>query len=54
MARPNEQTNLRVPQELKGWLHQQAKAAKRSLTAEVVLRLEESRARQGAIQRTGN
>ncbi len=44
MARSDEQTNLRLPSELKAWLQQQAEAAKRSLTAEVVVRLQQSKA----------
>lgn len=43
MAPSDVQTNLRLPLELKQWLQQQADKARRSLTAEVVLRLEESR-----------
>lgn len=46
MAHSEVQTNLRLPMELKTWLQEQAEAARRSLTAEVVLRLEESRNRQ--------
>lgn len=38
------QTNVRIPAELKQWLQGQAKAARRSLTAEVVLHLEAARA----------
>lgn len=42
---PNDvQTNVRLPAELKRWLKQQAGNARRSLTAEVVLRLEAARA----------
>jgi len=40
------QFKVRLQQPLKDWLHQQASAAKRSLTAEIELRLEESRTRQ--------
>lgn len=46
MTQSDAQTNLRIPSQLKAWLRQQAETAKRSLTAEVVFRLEESRARQ--------
>lgn len=38
------QTNVRLPVELKQWLQEQAKKARRSLTAEVVLHLEAARA----------
>lgn len=38
------QTNVRIPAELKQWLQGQAKAARRSLTAEVVTHLEAARA----------
>ena len=40
------QFKVRLQQPLKDWLQQQATAAKRSLTAEIELRLEESRAQQ--------
>lgn len=43
MAQSEEQTNIRLPVELKRWLQEQSKAARRSFTAEVVLRLEASR-----------
>ncbi len=43
MAQSEEQTNIRLPVELKRWLQEKSKAARRSLTAEVVLRLEASR-----------
>ncbi|QPS09657.1 MULTISPECIES: Arc family DNA-binding protein [Delftia] len=46
MAPSEVQTNLRLPVELKSWLQEQAESARRSLTAEVVLRLEESRKKQ--------
>lgn len=46
MAPSEVQTNLRLPVKLKGWLQEQAESARRSLTAEVVLRLEESRKQQ--------
>ncbi|MDQ0040862.1 hypothetical protein J2W33_001757 [Variovorax boronicumulans] len=40
------QIKLRLPTPLKDWLHQQASTARRSLTAEITVRLEESRTRQ--------
>lgn len=40
------QFKVRLQQPLKDWLQQQANAAKRSLTAEIELRLEDSRERQ--------
>lgn len=43
MAQSEEQTNVRLPVELKRWLQEQSKTSRRSLTAEVVLRLEASR-----------
>lgn len=43
MARSEEQTNVRLPAELKRWLQEQATAARRSLTQEIVMRLEQSR-----------
>lgn len=46
MAQSEVQTNVRLPAALKIWLQEQAETARRSLTAEVVHRLEESRARQ--------
>lgn len=51
MERNDEQTNVRLPKDLKGWLRQQAEDSRRSLTAEVTLRLEESRQRQLAAQK---
>ncbi|WP_312836414.1 Arc family DNA-binding protein [Comamonas sp.] len=48
MARNDEQTNVRLPVELKEWLKTQALTARRSVTAELVLRLEESRKAQEA------
>jgi hypothetical protein len=48
VPRRDEQTNLRIPAELKEWLRLEAEMAKRSMTAEVVLRLEQSRAQQQA------
>ena len=43
MAQSDVQTNLKFPPELKKWLQEEAIKARRSLTAEVVLRLEASR-----------
>lgn len=43
MARSDEQTNVRLPAELKSYINDQAASARRSLTAEVVLRLERTR-----------
>lgn len=51
------QTNFRIPAELKDWLQLQAHAARRTLTAELIIALEEYRAkkaqqdqREGAAQ----
>lgn len=46
MAPSDAQTNIRLPTGLKQWLQDQARAARRSLTQEMVLRLEQSRAQQ--------
>ncbi len=43
-------TQLRLPPELKAWLQHQAIDARRSMNAEVVLRLEQSRAQQTSAQ----
>lgn len=43
MARSDEQTNLRIPADLKEWIKKRATEARRSLTAEIVFRLEQSR-----------
>lgn len=49
MARHDEQTNVRIPAVLKEWLKAQAAQARRSVTAELILRLEQSRkAQEGA------
>lgn len=48
MTKQDEQTNVRLPAELKTWLKAQASAAKRSVTAELVFRLEQSRIAQEA------
>jgi len=54
MARTDAQTNVRLPQELKDWLSREAEAQRRSLTNEIVLRLEQSRERQLAAQQSPN
>lgn len=41
---------VRLPPELKAWLKREANGNRRSMNSEVVARLEESRARQGAFQ----
>lgn len=41
--RSGSQTNLRMPKELKQWLLERAGENRRSLTSEVVMRLEASR-----------
>lgn len=46
MARSDEQTNVRLPADLKDWLKGQAAVARRSVTAELILRLEQSRRSQ--------
>lgn len=43
MTPSDVQTNVRLPAELKQWLQAQAATARRSLTQEIVLRLEASR-----------
>lgn len=48
MARSDEQTNVRLPKDLKDWLLASANAQRRSLTNEIVIRLQESRAREAA------
>jgi len=53
MARIDVQTNIRLPPSLKDWLVEQAALQRRSLTNEIIFRLEESRARQGAVQQPG-
>ncbi|MFC4924553.1 Arc family DNA-binding protein [Delftia deserti] len=50
MARKDEQTNVRLPADLKDWLKAQATAARRSVTAELILRLEQSRKAQDAAE----
>ncbi|AOV02375.1 Arc family DNA-binding protein [Delftia tsuruhatensis] len=48
MARTDAQTNVRLPEDLKEWLKSQAVAARRSVTAELIFRLEQSRKAQEA------
>ena len=48
MSRADTQVNVRIPHALKAWLNEQAGANRRSFTAEVVLRLEESKKKQEA------
>lgn len=48
MARSDEQTNIRLPAELKAWIRNKAAEAKRSLNSEILLRLEQSRQQQEA------
>lgn len=45
MAQSEVQTNIRLPVDLKVWLQHQARAGRRSLTQEVVGRLEQTRKR---------
>lgn len=40
------QTNVRIPKGIKEWLRQEAKKNRRSLSAEITYRLEQSRATQ--------
>lgn len=47
------QFKVRVQKPLKDWLQQQASAAKRSLTAEIELRLEASRKTDQQLQQKG-
>lgn len=42
MARTDETIYIRIPEELKTWLQEQAKVSRRSFTSEVVYRLEQS------------
>lgn len=51
MANSDEQTNVRLPKDLKEWLVQEAANNRRSLTAEICHRLDESRQRQLAAQK---
>lgn len=51
MGRSDEQTNVRLPKELKEWLVLQAALNRRSLTAEICHLLEDCRQRQQAAQK---
>lgn len=46
MARADEQTNVRLPRDLKEWLLVRASENRRSLTSEIVSRLEQTRTAQ--------
>ncbi|CAN7705507.1 Arc family DNA-binding protein [Acidovorax sp. LjRoot66] len=46
MAQSDEQTNMRMPVDLKAWLKEEAQKSRRSFASEVVHRLDESRLRQ--------
>lgn len=48
MARHDEQTNVRLPIELKDWLKEQATQAHRSVTAQLIVILEQRRQAQEA------
>lgn len=48
MARHDEQTNVRLPLELKEWLRDRAAESRRSVTAELIVILEQSRKTQEA------
>lgn len=43
MSRTDEMSYIRPPAEIKGWLKKKAQESRRSFTAEVVYRLEQSR-----------
>lgn len=43
MPRTDEMSYIRLPAEIKGWLKEKAKESRRSFTAEVAHRLEQSR-----------
>lgn len=45
MARDDQQMNFRIPSELKDWLVRQAEKSRRTLTAELIVAIEEYRAR---------
>ncbi|MFG5779855.1 Arc family DNA-binding protein [Comamonas sp. J-3] len=51
MTQSSAQVKIRLPETLKVWLKQEASKSRRSLNSEVVLRLEQSRAIEGADQR---
>lgn len=46
MARHDEQTNVRLPAELKEWLKVKATEARRSVTAQLIVILEQQRKAQ--------
>lgn len=46
MSREEPQIKLRLPGDLKDWIYQQAKTNHRSQNAEIVYRLQQSRAQQ--------
>jgi len=48
VSRADTQVNVRIPHALKAWLQEQAATNRRSFTAEVVVRLEESKKMQEA------
>lgn len=47
----DEQCNLRLPKDLKEWLKTQAATARRTLTSEVIFRLERSREQESQPQK---
>lgn len=51
MGRSDEQTNVRLPKQLKEWLVLMAALNRRSLTAEICHQLDEARQRQLAAQK---
>jgi len=53
MARTDEQLNFRIPVGLRDWLKAQAARSRRSMTAEVVVALEQYKARQEQRQPQG-
>ena len=53
MTPSDVQTNVRLPAELKQWLQDQATAARRSFTQELVFRLEASRQAAQQTQQKG-
>ncbi len=51
MTRNDEQTNVRLPKDIKDWLLEQAAKNRRSLTAEICHQLDEARQRHQATQK---
>ena len=51
MARLDVQTNVRLPKELKCWLLERAGGNRRSLTSEIVMRLDDSRKAEADAQK---